>query len=101
MAALAAMLAELDDLLVACMRCGFCMSVCPVYGATLREADVARGKIALLENLAGLVIHDAESVNDKLNRCLLCGSCQANCPSGVKIMDIYLRARAMTARWNS
>ncbi|GHV53340.1 glycolate oxidase iron-sulfur subunit [Deltaproteobacteria bacterium] len=97
LAALAAMLAELDDLLVACMRCGFCMSVCPVYGATLREADVARGKIALLENLAGLVIHDAASVNDKLNRCLLCGSCQANCPSGVKIMDIYLRARAMTA----
>ncbi|GHU26409.1 glycolate oxidase iron-sulfur subunit [Betaproteobacteria bacterium] len=93
--ALAATLLELDDMLVSCMRCGFCQSVCPVYGASLREADVTRGKIALLENLARHIITDAESVNDKLNRCLLCGSCQANCPSGVRIMDIFLRARSI------
>ena len=41
---LATMLQELDDNLVSCMRCGLCQSVCPVYGATLKEADVARGK---------------------------------------------------------
>lgn len=94
---LAAMLLELDDMLVSCMRCGMCQAVCPVYGSTMREADVTRGKIALLENLAKEMIVDAESVNDKLNRCLLCGSCQANCPSGVKILDIFLRARAIVA----
>jgi glycolate oxidase iron-sulfur subunit len=94
---LASMLLELDDLLVSCMRCGMCQAVCPVYGATMREADVTRGKIALLENLANSMIADAASVNDKLNRCLLCGSCQANCPSGVKILDIFLRARAIVA----
>jgi glycolate oxidase iron-sulfur subunit len=77
------------------MRCGFCQAVCPVYGETLREADVTRGKIALLDNLARYIITDAKAVNDKLNRCLLCGSCQANCPSGVKIMDIFLRARSI------
>jgi glycolate oxidase iron-sulfur subunit len=93
--ALADMLLELDDLLVSCMRCGFCMGVCPVYGTTMREADVTRGKIALVENLAHQMIDDSEAVNEKLNRCLLCGSCQANCPSGVKIMDIFLRARAI------
>lgn len=92
---LSAMLMELDDLLVTCMRCGFCMAVCPVYGATMKESDVTRGKLALLNNLAHNLIRDAGSVNDKLNRCLLCGSCQANCPSGVKIMDIYLRARSI------
>lgn len=92
---LATMLLELDDMLVSCMRCGFCLAVCPVYGATMREADVTRGKIALLENLARNMINDPEAVNDKLNRCLLCGSCQANCPSGVKIMDIFLRARSI------
>ena len=94
-AMLADMLLELDDMLVSCMRCGFCLAVCPVYGATMREADVTRGKIALLENLAKQMINDAEAVNEKLNRCLLCGSCQANCPSGVKIMDIFLRARSI------
>lgn len=94
---LAAMLMELDDLLVSCMRCGMCQAVCPVYGTTMREADVTRGKIALLENLAHSMIADAEGVNEKLNRCLLCGSCQANCPSGVKIMDIFLRARTIVS----
>lgn len=96
---LADMLLALDDMLVSCMRCGMCQAVCPVYGATMREADVTRGKIALLENLAREIINDAESVNEKLNRCLLCGSCQANCPSGVKIMDIFLRARAIVATY--
>ena len=94
-AVLATMLLELDDMLVSCMRCGFCLAVCPVYGATMKEADVTRGKIALLENLAKQMINDPEAVNEKLNRCLLCGSCQANCPSGVKIMDIFLRARSI------
>ncbi|MDR0354447.1 MAG: (Fe-S)-binding protein [Deltaproteobacteria bacterium] len=94
---LAKMLMQLDDLLVSCMRCGFCQSVCPVYGATFREADVTRGKIALLEDLAHELTADAENVNERLNRCLLCGSCETNCPSGVNIMDIYLRARAIVA----
>jgi glycolate oxidase iron-sulfur subunit len=96
---LAASLAELDDLLVSCMRCGMCQAVCPVYGQTLREADVTRGKIALLENLLREMIADADGVAGKLNRCLLCGSCQANCPSGVKVLDIFLRARTVVAAY--
>lgn len=96
-ATLTAMLMELDDLLVSCMRCGLCQSVCPVYGTTMREGDVTRGKIALLENLAHNMIADAEGVDEKLNRCLLCGSCEANCPSGVKVLDIFLRARSVVA----
>jgi len=89
------MLLELDDMLVSCMRCGFCMAVCPVFGVTMQEADVTRGKISLLENLARHMINDPEAVNEKLNRCLLCGSCQIACPSGVKVMDIFLRARSI------
>jgi glycolate oxidase iron-sulfur subunit len=90
---LADALMELDDKLIACMRCGLCQAVCPVFGATMLEADVTRGKIALLENLAHRMIDDAQAVNDKLGRCLLCGSCQVNCPSGVSIMDIFMQAR--------
>jgi glycolate oxidase iron-sulfur subunit len=79
------------------MRCGLCQAVCPVYGSTYLEADVTRGKIALLENLAHETIKDAKSVNQRLNRCLLCGSCQTNCPSGVKIMEIFIKARSFVA----
>lgn len=92
---LARMLMELDDQMVACMKCGMCQAVCPVFAETMREGDVARGKIALLENLAHEMIHDAEGVQHKLNMCLLCGSCAANCPSGVKVLDIFLKARVI------
>ncbi|RXF78600.1 (Fe-S)-binding protein [Desulfovibrio sp. DS-1] len=89
------MLQELDDQMVGCMKCGMCQAVCPVFAETMKEADVTRGKIALLENLAKEMIHDAAGVQEKLNKCLLCGSCGANCPSGVKVMDIFLRARVI------
>ncbi len=92
---LATMLQELDDLLVNCMKCGMCQAVCPVFGQTGFEADVTRGKIALLEHLAAEMIKDPDQVNDKLTRCLLCGTCEKNCPSGVKITDIFLKARAI------
>ena len=92
-------LKELDDNLVSCMHCGMCQAVCPVYKATMMEADVTRGKIILLENLAHKVANDAGGVNDKLNRCLLCGSCQANCPSGVQVLDIFFKARAIVGEY--
>ncbi len=92
---LAQLFKELDDQLVSCMRCGMCQAVCPVFAQTGREADVTRGKLALLDGLAREMLTDAAGVNEKLNRCLMCGTCQSNCPSGVKIMDIFLKARAI------
>jgi glycolate oxidase iron-sulfur subunit len=92
---LARLLAELDEQLITCMRCGFCQSVCPLYGETGREADVARGKLALLDGLAHEMLKDPHGVRERLERCLLCGSCAANCPSGVKVLDIFLKARAI------
>lgn len=92
---LAQMFKELDDLLVGCMRCGMCQAVCPVFKQSGRESDVTRGKLALLDGLASEMLKDPEGVNEQLNRCLLCGTCQANCPSGVSIMEIFLKARAI------
>ena len=94
---LVSMLKELDDLLTGCMRCGMCQAQCPVFAQTGRETDVTRGKLALLSGLADEMIKDPEGVNEKLQRCLLCGTCEANCPSGVKVTDIFLRARAIMA----
>ncbi len=94
---LAGLVKELEDQLVVCMRCGMCQAVCPVYAETGREADVARGKLALLEGLAQEMFKDPKGVNDRLTRCLLCGSCSANCPSGVKVLDIFVKARAILA----
>lgn len=94
---LATMLKELDDNLVTCMRCGMCQAVCPVFTVSGKEGDVTRGKLALLDALASEMAQDPDGVDDKLNRCLMCGTCQANCPSGVKVMDIFFKARTILA----
>ncbi len=95
MEALARLMRELEDQLVVCMKCGMCQSVCPVFDQTGREADVARGKLALLSGLMDSMFDDPQGVYERLNKCLLCGSCAANCPSGVSVQEIFLKARAI------
>ncbi|WP_045213030.1 (Fe-S)-binding protein [Desulfonatronovibrio magnus] len=92
---LADKLKELDDLLTRCMRCGMCQAQCPVFARTGRETDVTRGKLALISGLGRKMLSDPEQVKERLERCLLCGTCQVNCPSGVQVSDIFLRARAI------
>jgi len=89
------MLKKLDDQLVNCMHCGMCQAVCPLFQQTGKETDVTRGKLALLDGLASQILHDPKGVDEILNRCLLCGTCQSNCPSGVRVIDIFLEARAI------
>jgi glycolate oxidase iron-sulfur subunit len=97
MEAIARLMRELEDQLVVCMRCGMCQSVCPVFDQTGRESDVARGKLALLSGLMDSMFDDPQGVYQRLNKCLLCGSCAANCPSGVSAQEIFLKARAILA----
>jgi glycolate oxidase iron-sulfur subunit len=92
---IAALMRELEDQLVVCMRCGLCQAACPVFEQTGREADVARGKLALLDGLMQEMFNDPRGVYERLNRCLLCGSCAANCPSGVDVLEIFMKARAI------
>ncbi len=94
---LARLMQELNDQLVSCMRCGLCQAVCPLFAETGREADVARGKLALLSGLAQEILQNPQGVQAHLSRCLLCGSCAANCPSGVKVLEIFIKARAILA----
>lgn len=96
---LATRLKELEDQLVVCIRCGMCQSVCPLFEQTRREADVARGKLALLDGLSKNLFTDPDGVNERLNKCLLCGSCAANCPSGVNVLEIFIKARAIIAEF--
>jgi glycolate oxidase iron-sulfur subunit len=96
---LANLVKELEDQLVTCIRCGMCQSVCPLFEQTRKEADVARGKLALLTGLMENMFTDPDGVNERLNRCLLCGSCASNCPSGVNVVEIFIKARAILAEY--
>ncbi|MFH1991182.1 MAG: (Fe-S)-binding protein [Pseudomonadota bacterium] len=92
---LTTLMRQLEDQLAACMRCGMCQAVCPLFAETGREADVARGKLALLEGLMREMFKNPKGVYERLNKCLLCGSCAANCPSGVNALEIFIKARAI------
>ncbi len=92
-------LSELQGLLDRCMRCGMCQSSCPLYSITLLEPDVARGKLSLLEGFIESRLEDIKGVREKLGRCLLCGSCSANCPSGVGTLEIFLKARVVCSTY--
>lgn len=92
---IAQLITELDEQTAACIRCGMCQSVCPVFGVTGHESDVARGKIAMLNCLAREMFDDPQGVLDRLDRCTLCGSCAVHCPGSVKILEIFIKARAI------
>ena len=62
MKALARRVKALEEQLVVCIRCGTCQSVCPLFEQTRREADVARGKLALLDGLGKNMFENARGV---------------------------------------
>ncbi|NOX35626.1 MAG: (Fe-S)-binding protein [Deltaproteobacteria bacterium] len=89
----------LEGQLAVCTRCGMCQANCPLFARTGKEADVSRGKLVLINGLIDQMFDDAKGVNDRLQRCLLCGSCAHGCPGSVNAVEIFLRARAVIARY--
>ena len=83
----------LDKEVSRCSRCGICLAACPLYAVTKNEIDVARGKLTLLDGLMMEMFKNPDGVSERLNRCLLCGSCAAVCPRGVNILEIFFKAR--------
>jgi glycolate oxidase iron-sulfur subunit len=83
-----------------CVRCGRCLSVCPVYKLTGWEGSAARGKIALLKaDLAGTDGLDRR-MKDLLSHCLGCGACAETCVTGVQGDELIQSGRrlAMSGR---
>ncbi|MBW1896856.1 MAG: 4Fe-4S dicluster domain-containing protein, partial [Deltaproteobacteria bacterium] len=78
------MIAVMEEDQNSCKRCGQCMSVCPIYQTTFREADVARGKLALLEAIETGAIDWSIRLEEIVSRCLLCGACGEVCANRVE-----------------
>jgi glycolate oxidase iron-sulfur subunit len=74
---------EAEDILSACVHCGFCTATCPTYQHFGDERDGPRGRIYLIKQLLETNEVTA-STQTHLDRCLTCRSCETTCPSGVK-----------------
>jgi len=76
-----------------CMKCGFCMSVCPVYDIDHVENHVARGRNVLVRMLREGELPLEEDYRRCLYSCLLCKRCEAVCPANLSPADITLGAK--------
>ena len=77
-----------------CMKCGFCMSACPVYKEELVESAVARGKNQIIRGLLNGQLEYTNELENRLDKCTLCKTCTVNCPAGVQIPSVVVAARA-------
>jgi glycolate oxidase iron-sulfur subunit len=86
-------LKELSKKASECVKCGSCMTNCPIYLETLSEVTTPRGKMSLIESLASGEIHLSKRFQDILFTCLVCDACGESCPNNVKVGEILLAAR--------
>lgn len=74
---------EAEDILRACVHCGFCTATCPTYQLVGDELDGPRGRIYLMK-----MVLEGEAPSRRtqthLDRCLTCRACETTCPSGVR-----------------
>ena len=91
-------IARANEILRACVHCGFCTATCPTYQVLGDELDSPRGRIYLIKDMleAGRPA-DAQTVKH-IDRCLSCLACMTTCPSGVHYMHLVDHARAHVER---
>jgi len=83
-----------DELYLKCIRCGKCLSVCPVYRETRIETLSPRGKVALYRAVGEDDLEVGEVYAGRLYTCLMCEACREVCPSGVELDVILNQVRA-------
>lgn len=87
--------ALLEKNLAGCVRCGRCLSVCPIYRETGREGGAARGKLALLKADLERTADLAGRMKDLLSACLGCGACAEICVNEVKADELIQAGRGL------
>ena len=87
-------IARSNQILRACVHCGFCTATCPTYQVLGDELDSPRGRIYLIKDMLESGRPADEKTALHLDRCLSCLACMTTCPSGVHYMHLIDHARA-------
>ncbi|WP_323763829.1 glycolate oxidase subunit GlcF [Marinovum sp.] len=86
--------ARSNQILRACVHCGFCTATCPTYQVLGDELDSPRGRIYLIKDMLENERVPDETTVKHIDRCLSCLACMTTCPSGVHYMHLVDHARA-------
>src|SRR3984957_13438004 len=89
--------ARSEQILRACVHCGFCTATCPTYVLLGDERDSPRGRIYLIKEMLERQAPASAVEVKHLDRCLTCLSCMTTCPSGVHYMHLVDHARSHIA----
>lgn len=82
-----------NEILRACVHCGFCTATCPSYQVLGDELDSPRGRIYLIKEMLESGRPADEKTVRHIDRCLSCLACMTTCPSGVHYMHLIDHAR--------
>ncbi|MSU90403.1 glycolate oxidase subunit GlcF [Rhodobacteraceae bacterium 2CG4] len=85
--------ARSNQVLRACVHCGFCTATCPTYQVLGDELDSPRGRIYLIKDMLESGRPADEKTVKHIDRCLSCLACMTTCPSGVHYMHLVDHAR--------
>ena len=83
-----------NEILRACVHCGFCTATCPTYVLRGDELDSPRGRIYQMKDMLESGRPAPAPVVKHIDRCLSCLSCMTTCPSGVHYMHLVDLGRA-------
>ncbi|MGE5271393.1 MAG: glycolate oxidase subunit GlcF [Thiohalocapsa sp.] len=85
--------ASSEQILRACVHCGFCTATCPTYVLLGDELDSPRGRIYLIKNMLETGGAPSPDTVKHIDRCLSCLACMTTCPSGVHYMHLVDHGR--------
>ncbi|MFZ5825648.1 MAG: (Fe-S)-binding protein [Bacillota bacterium] len=83
-----------EEMILNCMRCGFCLPACPTYREKEVETASPRGRIALMRAVQQGQLEILE-IAEQLDACLGCRACEPACPAGVTYGPMLEQGRAL------
>lgn len=87
-----------ENLIDACVHCGFCLSTCPSYRVIGKEMDSPRGRIYLMDAINNQEADLDDATVEHFDSCLGCLACVTTCPSGVQYGDLISATRPQIER---
>lgn len=76
-----------------CLKCGMCQPACPTFKVTRMERHAPRGRIQMVKHYLEGDLSITKGLQEALMSCILCESCAAACPSGVRLDRVFENMR--------